>query len=690
MNPTYDNVTVNNEISFPSYNTTSSIVIARTAGLTRNSTTQQTLLPFDVLQVTKAIISLTKLQAPTCIISNLLTSTDITTGGLTLNGVLTLQGGTTITQQHLSSLLGVSSNLQIQLNNKLNLSGGTLTGTLTAPNLTLTGDLTLQSGTNITQQQLASLSGVSSNIQSQLNGKLSTSGGTVSGILTTNGFNVNFTSSFTGSATFSDQIWQNGPSASDRQIYSWYYNIGDESSLANGSNARLYSAGDTFYVQNLKNLSTSSIAFTISTGTNTSVIPMTIKKNSIVIKSKCDVSAGTATPTFEIMDDNVPNDRGVIFIPNAAGGAFNSLVSANDQVICGRRMQNNMSLTMTLWASTGCGIRLSALTPSTASVTLRASNNTIVISESTTTPILFNNRLTFATGVSSARRIDSVSVIGFRDTQGTGGGAAFELYTSSAPTPPMTAYVNYTDDYVHNFFTSSSGSQSSKFTIGPSNITSLAPHYFTSTTSTTRLEINTASTGVTTITGTNSSSLNNNLVVKLKNSAGTTNTQVTISPTAITETVPRDTTAVTTRSSNHVGYVGYFSPGPTILPNNTTVGPILNFTLEHPGVYIINLSMDINNTDGTNPAEINDISYGMSKISTTQILGGIEGTLRFKQKGYNHAAIEVPSNQNVTLSTCCNTTTTTTNQVIYINGFMSYSFSSSMDIRPVVSWVKIA
>ena len=104
-------------------------------------------------------------------------STLSVTGNLTLTGNL-IANSTTITPVQLSYLNGTASNIQTQLNNKLDLTGGTISG-----NLTISGTTTLNSqvnlndilyvnSTTITPTQLSYLSGVSSNIQNQLNNKV--------------------------------------------------------------------------------------------------------------------------------------------------------------------------------------------------------------------------------------------------------------------------------------------------------------------------------------------------------------------------------------------------------------------------------------------------------------------------------------------------------------------------------------
>jgi len=131
--------------------------------------------------------------------SNIHCNTFDVSGNSTLNGSATIYGnstfnndmymnfssklfasGTGITQNELSYLSGVTSAIQTQLNNKLSLSGGTITG-----DVTLSGNLIVNSAT-ITPIELSYLDTVSSNIQTQLNNRLLLTGGTLSGSLSLN------------------------------------------------------------------------------------------------------------------------------------------------------------------------------------------------------------------------------------------------------------------------------------------------------------------------------------------------------------------------------------------------------------------------------------------------------------------------------------------------------------------------
>ena len=97
--------------------------------------------------------------------------------------------GTSVTATQLGYLNGVTANIQTQFGTYLPLSGGTLTGALTLPNsasslvMGLTDSISCNS-TTVSATQLGYLNGASSNIQTQINSRLKLSGGTLTGALT--------------------------------------------------------------------------------------------------------------------------------------------------------------------------------------------------------------------------------------------------------------------------------------------------------------------------------------------------------------------------------------------------------------------------------------------------------------------------------------------------------------------------
>ena len=89
---------------------------------------------------------------------------------VTLNGSV-LANSTFITPTEISRLTGISSNIQTQINNKLDISSNTvvtLNGTTNLKNINLTGNISANS-TTITPTEISRLTGITSNIQTQLN-----------------------------------------------------------------------------------------------------------------------------------------------------------------------------------------------------------------------------------------------------------------------------------------------------------------------------------------------------------------------------------------------------------------------------------------------------------------------------------------------------------------------------------------
>lgn len=664
-NPVYTSLTVNEDIFFPSYSTTSSILIEKTMGLTRNSTNYLTSLPFDTFQVSKGIISLTKLQAPICNISNLLTTQDATITGtlnttnLTLSNTLTAANATFSASVSISALsVGDDANFfcdtiftsniysqgNLYLSNPLSMTG-------TNTNRSINGCCTY----NITP---ASLSGSGSKIYHTsptcfIENQVSTSD---IQFIVRNSSNTPLTTlrSESDLMSISTDLLLNSSTANKRQFYGCYLNLVNITNLTEIQAGRLYSTGGQLYLQNLK--TSGNTIFTTLNDVGATVFPLTLTPTQLTVGDKIDITqtsnildtdtsrnvlkrtfiriksansaVGTATTAFEIYDDNPPNDRGFLFMPNCAGGALNGIVQANDSVISGRRLNNLMAMTLTLWSSTPCGVRLACTSASTASVTIKASTNEIVVSENITTPITFNNRISFTDGSSSKRRIDKISVLSLRDTQGTGDGALTEMYISSITS--SVNYVCYQDNYSHIFYTSTSGSQSTKFTIAPT-------------------------------------------LIGIK--------------------APIDSTAATPTASNHTGYINHSANPPVSLPNSSTIGPIGNFVIPSKGVYSIHFSIKLINLDGTNGGSIDDFLFGINKspsggpANTTSILGGAYSSAQYRIRDLDGYMAIFPSSD-WRVSTSC-VIAADAGDTIYMNGYLAYYFSALMNVQVIPTWVKI-
>lgn len=113
---------------------------------------------------------------------------DLTTGGTLIGNIIA--NSTTITPIQLSYVSGTTSNIQTQLNNKLSLTGGVISGTLSITGTTTLNaqvnlnDILYVNTTTITPTQLSYLAGANANIQGQLDGKLNSIGTVLAGSLT--------------------------------------------------------------------------------------------------------------------------------------------------------------------------------------------------------------------------------------------------------------------------------------------------------------------------------------------------------------------------------------------------------------------------------------------------------------------------------------------------------------------------
>jgi hypothetical protein len=259
-----------------------------------------------------------------------------------------------LTPTELSYLSGITSNIQTQLNNKLSYSGGVISGNLEVggtfkvignTNLALTNlGLTTINGVTyhndwtyfskdiifahssvklvlttplvtLTQTELSYLSGLTFNIQAQLDGKLSLTGGTLSGSLILN------------SAT-----------------------------ATNNKLTQSIILSDTFSNNNLFKYST--IAF---------------NSNS---------ASGSTRRCLEVVDNY--NGNGFWFMPNSAGGAYNSMASVNSSSIVSGATQNSNALVLTTWSTVKNGIKLSTTGSANAQTELWAGNSSSIVLNNST------------------------------------------------------------------------------------------------------------------------------------------------------------------------------------------------------------------------------------------------------------------------------------------------------------------
>jgi hypothetical protein len=250
----------------------------------------------------------------------------------------------------LSRLSGLTGNVQTQINNKLNLSGGSISGILITNGFvvnftsTFTGNVTLSSnlifnsvggslvlfdGTTLSQTEFSRLSGLTGNIQSQINNKLSLSGGSITGILTTNGFVVNFTSSFTGNVTIkSNLILNDGTTLSQSELS--------------------YLDGVTSNIQTQLNL-------------------------------KAPINNATMTNSINLI--NSSDSKGFIFIPSSTLNQTNNFVASGEALISTQTVNNSSLILTTNNSSLSYGIRINSSSSTSASITAQVGSNNIVINQ---------------------------------------------------------------------------------------------------------------------------------------------------------------------------------------------------------------------------------------------------------------------------------------------------------------------
>lgn len=237
-------------------------------------------------------------------------------------------------------------------------------------------------------------------------------------------------------------ITLNNAAGANRQINASYFNAYD--TFANDYRARFYHSGVTTYIQN--SMPTGNVTFAVNNNVNTTFTPLAIyadyisisqeirmdgnfgtstsitqstpsyldiSKNSFkntVVKSKANVAAtGSSVPTLEVFDDNTIQ-RGLIFVPNASVGAYNSTTLANDQVISGRRDLDSMAVNLTLWSTPAIGLRLATTNSTNATAVLSCGNAKLTLSTNASTPIIFNRSIKMDAASSAPdRKITNVS-----------------------------------------------------------------------------------------------------------------------------------------------------------------------------------------------------------------------------------------------------------------------------------------
>lgn len=394
--------------------------------------------------------------------------------------------------------------------------------------------------------------------------------------------------------------------------------------------------------------------------------------------------ASSAVPTA--VDYDIANGRGLNYVVNAPAGSYNSIVGANDAIIVTRFRPAGESIGLSLCTtnSPANGIRISSANTASAQITLRTDTSTIVMSNTATNPISVNDRIYMGGTTTSTRRVDNVSVLNLFDTSNTNG--RLEVLVDS-PTQQV-QYRSITNAFYHTFYvTNTSSITNARFTIADGNVATIGTNFHVrSSTTTTRLEFNTDVSGVTDFLGTNSSSLDSTINVKLRNNAGAVITTQVFTPTLITENVPTNTTSVTPTLSSQNGFVNSNVYTSGTITSGTTIGNYFSITLPDVGTYSITANRQLTNSDGST-ITINQIYTGFSNNTTALYMpssGSFYATSSQRQYGFTITALtDLPDGStNMILRTNASNTT------IYFNGFISHT-ATNLTMSVLTTWTKI-
>jgi len=396
--------------------------------------------------------------------------------------------------------------------------------------------------------------------------------------------------------------------------------------------------------------------------------------------------AGTSANQTAQMYDTLTG-RGLNFIVNAGSGSYNPVVGLNDCLITNRFRPTGESVGISIATqnSVGNGIRILSPNDNQAQIILRAGAfNTIVLSNFTTNPISVNDRIYMGGSATSLRRIDNVSILNLYDTSNASG--TFELLVDSPTTSVQ--YRSLTNSYYHTFYVTNSLSLiNPRFTIADGNISTIGcPFHVRTATTTTRLEFNPQLDASTDFFGTNSSSLNSSINIKLRNSANAIITTQVFSPTLITENVPTNTTSVSPSLSSQNGYVGTNVYTSGSITSSTTIGNFFSYTFTDVGTYSVSINRHLSNADGSQ-ITVNQWYTGFSATINTLDLpssGTLYSTSTLRQYSFTIPALTDLPTGSGSMMLRINAANTT----IYFNGFISHT-ASNLGLRVMMSFAKI-
>lgn len=378
--------------------------------------------------------------------------------------------------------------------------------------------------------------------------------------------------------------------------------------------------------------------------------------------------------------------RGFLFIVNAQGGNYNPIVQANDALITTRFRPTGEGVGITIAAqcSVGCGMRVYSPTDPQAQLTLRTGTSTIVMSNYATNPISVNDRIYMGNTTLATRRVDNVSVLNLFDTSNSTG--VMEMLVDS---PSSTVqYRSLTNNFYHLFYvTNGSSITNSRFTIADGNVSTIGcPFHVRTATTTTRLEFNPQTDGSTDFFGTNSSSLNSSINIKLRNSSNSIITTQVFSPTLITENVPTTTSSVTPSLSSQNGYIGTNVYSSGAITSSTTIANFFSFTFTDVGTYTVSVNRQLSNSDGST-ITVNQWYSGFSaSINTIDLPSG--GSL-YSTSTLRQYSFTILASTDLALGACSMVLRINApNTTIYYNGFISHT-ATNLGLRVMMSYAKI-
>ena len=304
---------------------------------------------------------------------------------------LFVNGTTGITQNELSYLSGTTSNIQTQLNGKLNLSGGTMTGALVVNNTITTNNNITQTGTTATTNRI---------IQPRIVGDINNN---------PNMFKYSvFSYNNSGNTTASAVLTCREEVSSNSMLFFPKLGAGSYNPIVQTDDRGIFS----FFPFNTGAITLTCWADTrvgvrVATPTSTtSLVDIWAKNCNLNIDSANNVlisanNSTSSTPDLRIL--NTGSARGIQFISNTTLSASNTFVGASEALIT-TQTQNNSSLVLTTSNSAlNYGIRILSNSSTTATITTKVANNSIVMNQTDTTvngPISFQGTSTFSTGTS--------------------------------------------------------------------------------------------------------------------------------------------------------------------------------------------------------------------------------------------------------------------------------------------------